>query len=65
MRYVLVFTATLLLAVGAFALAMGDQQPGLANYTIDDSADYHGPWLDIETYLNAGKCVVASCWKQS
>jgi hypothetical protein len=65
MRYVLAFTATLLFAAGAFALAVGDQQPGLANYSIDNSADYLGPWLDIETYLNNGKVVVVTHWKQS
>jgi hypothetical protein len=65
MRYVLAFTTALLFAAGAFGLAVGDQQPGLANYSIDNSADYHGPWLDIETYLNAGKCVVVTHWKQS
>jgi hypothetical protein len=54
-----------LFALNVFALDVGDEQPGLDGYTIDNSADYLGPWLDIETYLNDGKCVVATHWKQS
>ncbi|UCE27012.1 MAG: hypothetical protein JSW52_11795 [Candidatus Coatesbacteria bacterium] len=65
MRWVLVFITGLLFALNAFALDVGDEQPGLANYSIDDSADYHGPWLDIQDYLDAGKIVVVSHWKQS
>jgi hypothetical protein len=65
MRWVLVFTTAFLFALSVFALDVGDQQPGLANYSIDDSADYRGPWLDIQDYLDAGKIVVASHWVQS
>lgn len=63
MRYLLL--TAVLFAAAAYALDVGDPQPGLANYSIDDSADYLGPWLDIEDYINDGKVVVVTHWKQS
>lgn len=45
-------------------LQVGDDHPALANYSIDNIApDYHGPWLNINSY--AGKGVVVVHWKAS
>ncbi len=46
-------------------LEVGDTMPGLDGTLIDDSADYLGDPLDIQTYLDDGKAVVVSHWKQS
>lgn len=62
---IVVLGVMLFVSFGAFALNVGDPHPGLDGYSIDNSADYHGPWLDIQDYLDAGKCVIASHWKQS
>ena len=65
MRYVLVCAIGALVATGVFALDVGDPQPGLDGYTIDDSDDYLGPPLDIQDYLDDGKVVVVVHWRQS
>jgi len=65
MRYIFVIFVTVVLTNGAFALDVGDPQPGLDGDSIDDSADYLGPWLDIQDYLDAGRIVVVSHWVQS
>ena len=65
MRYFFIIFVTVLLANGAYALDVGDQQPGLDGDTIDDSDNYLGPFLDIQDYLDDGKFVVVSHWKQS
>jgi hypothetical protein len=65
MRYLLTTAVFVVFTVGAPAIIVGDTQPGLERYTIDDSADYLGPILNIQTYLDAGKVVVTSHWKQS
>ena len=65
MRYLTVIGVLMVIAVGASALNVGDAQPGLDGYLIDDSGDYLGEWLDIEDYLNAGKVVVVVHWKRS
>ncbi len=65
MKYITVVGILLLFAVGAFALSVGDNAPGLDGYLIDDSADYLGDFLDIQTYLDDGKVVVVVHWKQS
>ncbi len=65
MKYALLTAIFMVFAVGTSAVLVGDEQPGLVRYTIDNSADYLGPLLDIEDYLDAGKVVVTSHWKQS
>ncbi len=65
MRYISIVGLLMVFTAGAFALNVGDLQPGLERYTIDNSGDYLGPWLDIQDYLDDGKVVVTSCWKQS
>jgi hypothetical protein len=51
-------------AVSAVPLEIGDDHPALANYTINNvPPNYHGPWLDINSY--AGKGVVVVHWKAS
>ncbi len=48
----------------AIPLQIGDDHPALANYTIDNvGPDYHGPWLNINSY--SGKGIVVVHWKRS
>jgi len=43
---------------------IGDDHPVLANYSINNvPPNYHGPWLNIDSY--AGKGVVVVHWKAS
>jgi hypothetical protein len=66
MRYYLIILIISLFPSGIFALEVGDTQPGLEGYSIDDiGPDYHGPWLDIQDYLDEGKCIVVVHWKLS
>jgi hypothetical protein len=64
-RNMFVIVAVLIGAAGFVVPAeIGDDHPALANYSINDVApNYHGPWLDINSY--AGKGVVVVHWKAS
>jgi hypothetical protein len=56
--------AVVIAAGAAIPLAVGDDRPALANYTVTSNVSpYLGPWLDISTYN--GKGVVAVHWKAS
>ncbi|MCP4230281.1 MAG: hypothetical protein GY771_09055 [bacterium] len=65
MRYVILTVTLTVFATGAIALNVGDTQPGLDGPEIDDSADYLGPVVDIQTYLDNGNVIVVTHWKQS
>lgn len=53
----------LMVCSAAIPAQVGDDHPALANYTINNVAPYHGPWLDINTYN--GKGIVVVHWKRS
>lgn len=55
--------AVVIAAGAAIPLAVGDDRPALANYTINNVSPYQGPWLDISTFN--GKGVVTVHWKAS
>ena len=55
--------AVVITAGAAIPLAVGDDHPALANYTISNVSPYQGPWLNIDEFN--GKGVVCVHWKQS
>jgi len=57
--------ASLVVVSAAVPLAVGDNHPALANYTINDNSGggYHGNWLNVDDYSNKGVVVVH--WKRS
>ncbi|MCP4231427.1 MAG: hypothetical protein GY771_14940 [bacterium] len=66
MKYVILTAVLSFFGTYVIALEVGDNQPGLDGYSIDDvGPDYHGPWLDIQDYLDDGKCIVVVHWKLS
>ena len=64
-RNILIICAVLAGAAGFVGPAeVGDDHPALANYSINNvPPNYHGPWLDINSY--SGKGVVVVHWKAS
>ena len=62
-KFFFVAAALALTAGGAIPLEVGDDHPALANYTINNVAPYHGPWLNINSY--SGKGIVVVHWKAS
>ncbi len=63
-KLVFVAAAIALTAGGVVPLEVGDDHPALANYTINNvPPNYHGPWLNINSY--SGKGVVVVHWKAS
>jgi hypothetical protein len=63
-KLVFVAAAIAFTAGGVVPLEVGDDHPALANYTINNvPPNYHGPWLNINSY--SGKGVVVVHWKAS
>lgn len=64
-RSILIICAVLVGAAGSvIPLEVGDDHPALANYSINNvPPNYHGSWLDVNSY--AGKGIVVVHWKAS